>query len=253
MPGDVQTEAAGSGLMKQWLKLDWDVIAGVLAAVIALVLHFLHVAESGVVLAIVLALLALLLLRDLRAESRGHRLAEDVERLHVQLAEMQLSLVPADAILIGPHRLRHEFERFALDAYGEMIWYNVCCLMFKRQEVFDATLRMALDNPHVTALQLVCDENERALWESDVRPKVERCAGAGKMREPVWRKLPETISFMLADIRAHGEAEVLLSFWGEPFMARTTERSVPRYVFRVQKHSELIARLVEIERQSRME
>jgi hypothetical protein len=239
--------------MKRLLKFDWDVIAGVLAAVIALVLHFLHVAESGAVLAIILVLLALLLLRDLRAESRGHRLGEEVERLHTQLLEIHQFLVPPDAVLIGPHRLRHEFERFALDAHGEMTWYNVCCLMFKRQEIFDATLRVVLENPHVTSLQIISNETERPLWESEVLPKLKLCAAANKMRSPLWRKLPKTISFMLAEVRAHGQMEVLLSFWGEPFMARTIERSVPRYIFRVQKHSELVARLVELERQHRMD
>ena len=238
--------------MKQLLKFDWDVIAGVLAAVVALVLHFLHVAESDVVLAIILALLALLLLRDLRAESRSHRLADDVQGMHTQLYSIQQSLVPPDAILIGPHRLRSEFERFALEAQGEMVWYNVCCLMFKRQQVFDATLRVVLDSSHVTAVQLICDAKERPLWEKDVLPKVQACQGASKMRAPIWRDLSETISFMSAEVRAHGEPEVLLSFWGEPFMARTTERSVPRYIFRVQKHSELISRFAEIERQHRM-
>ncbi len=158
-----------------------------------------------------------------------------------------------DALLIGPHRLRHEFERFTLDAHGEMVWYNVCCLMFKRQEVFDATLRVAIDSPLITSLQLICDENERTLWESDVLPKIQRCQGAGKVHPPLWRKLPQTISFMLAEVRTHGQPEMLLSFWGEPFMARTIEKSVPRYVFRVQKHSELITRLAELERQARMD
>lgn len=90
------------------------------------------------------------------------------------------------------------------------------------------------------------------LWENDVLPKVQACKGAAKMRTPLWRTLAETISFISAEVRAHGQLEVLLSFWGEPFMARTIERSVPRYIFRVQKQSELIARLTEIARQQRM-
>jgi hypothetical protein len=39
--------------MKDLLRLDGDVIAGILAAVIALVLHLLHVANIEVVFAIV--------------------------------------------------------------------------------------------------------------------------------------------------------------------------------------------------------
>lgn len=239
-------------MKKVLFQYDWDVIAGVLAAVIALILHFLHIAEGDVVLAIILALLALLLLRDLRAEGRSHRLAEEIERINGRLLEVQQSLIPPDALLIGPQRLRQEFERFAVDAHGELTWYNVCCLMFKRQEVFDATLRLVIDNPHLNSIQLICDEGEKTLWESEVLPKIKRCAGAGKVRTPIWRKLPETISFISADMDAKGRAEILLSFWGEPFMARTIERSVPRYIFRVQQHSELIGRLAELERQHRM-
>lgn len=239
-------------MKKILLQYDWDVIAGVLAAVIAVILHFLHLAEGEVVITIILALVALLLLRDLRAESRSHRLVEQVERVNERLLEVQQALVSPDALLIGPQRLRQEFERFTLDAQGELTWYNVCCLMFKRQEVFDATLRLAIDNPHVTSIQLVCDEGERVLWESEVLPKIQKCIGASKVRPPRWGKLPETISFILADMGAKGRAEVLLSFWGEPFMARTIERSVPRYIFRVQHHSELVGRLAELERQHRM-
>lgn len=239
-------------MKKMLLQYDWDVIAGVLAAVVALALHFLHIAESEVVLAIMLALIALLLLRDLRSEGRSHRLAEEVERVNGRLLEIQQALVPPDALLIGPQRLLQEFERFAVDAQGDLTWYNVCCLMFKRQEVFDATLRMAIDNPQVTSIQLICDEREKTLWETEVKPKVQQCAGAAKVREPLWGNVPETISFILADTRAKGRAEVLLSFWGEPFMARTLERSVPRYIFRVQHHSELVGRLAELVRQHRM-
>lgn len=89
-------------MKKVLLRYDWDVIAGVLAAVIALVLHFLHIAESEVVLAIMLALVALLLLRDLRSEGRSHRLAEEVERVNGRLLEVQQALAPSDALLIGP-------------------------------------------------------------------------------------------------------------------------------------------------------
>lgn len=239
--------------MKRWLlKYDWDVLAGVLAAVIALILHFLHVAEAEIVLAMILALVALLLLRDLRGESHSQRLSDEVARISGQLQELQQTLTPADALLIGPQRLRQEFERFAADAQGDLTWYNVCCLMFKRQEVFDATLRRIIDNPQVTSVQLICDEREKVLWEAEVLPKVSCCAGAAKVRTPLWGQVPESISFILADVGSRGRTEVLLSFWGEPFMARTLDRSVPRYIFRVQQHSELIGRLTELLRQHRM-
>ena len=63
--------------------------------------------------------------------------------------------------------------------------------------------------------------------------------------------MKESVSFVLADREVEGHAEAQLSFWGEPFMARTTGRDVSRYIFHVQSHSEPIPRLVELERNYR--
>ena len=238
--------------MHKLLRIDWDIIAGIVAAVAAIVLHLLHVAESAVLLTIILVLLALLLLRSLRGEHRMDVLTDAASRAEGLLREVQTSLSPPDAILIGPRQLRKESERFTRAARGEMIWFNVCCLMFSRDEVFDTLLKPAITNPLVTAIQFVSDESEKEIWESTVLPKILKCAGHEKVRPPRWVSLPRTISFVLADIDADGRPEALLSFWGEPFMAYTTGQQVPRYIFRVQGRSELLPRLIELERQNRM-
>ncbi len=68
----------------------------------------------------------------------------------------------------------------------------------------------------------------------------------------MWTSLPEDVSFVLADTLDSGAPECLLSFWGEPFMARGVGRDVPRYIFHVTGHSELIERLVELDRTHRL-
>jgi len=83
-------------------------------------------------------------------------------------------------------------------------------------------------------------------------PKIKQCFGQEKVKEPRWSKLPETVSFILADTEPKGSPEALLSFWGEPFMARTTGKNVPRYIFWIQSHSELVSRLSELARHVRM-
>ena len=83
-------------------------------------------------------------------------------------------------------------------------------------------------------------------------PRIRECAGSGKVQEPRWRELPRTVSFILADMEPGGATEALLSFRGEPFMSRATGRQVPRYIFHVQRHSDLVTQLVELERQHRM-
>jgi hypothetical protein len=129
-----------------------------------------------------------------------------------------------------------------------MVWFNVCVLMFRPQTLFDTLLRPAIENPNVTVIQFILDESEKERWRDEVMPKVKACSGAAKLRQPIWCPLHESVSFILAETEPDRGIEVLLSFWGEPFMARTTERDVPRYLFHVQSDSELVTRLGELER-----
>ena len=77
--------------------------------------------------------------------------------------------------------------------------------------------------------------------------QIAACAGHARVRPPRWCKLERTLSFVLADSQHSGGCEALLSFWGEPFMAQATGRDVPRFVFHVHQHSELLPHLLELE------
>lgn len=238
--------------MKKLLRFDWDIIAGITAAVVAIVLHLLHIAHIEVLVTIILVLLALLLFRDLRRESQDERDAETLRQTKAGIQEVQQALEPPEAILIGPRNLRAESRRFVETARGHIVWFNVCFTMFKSQDVFDLLLEPAIENPLVDSIQFISSKNERALWDDYMLPKINRCAGSGKVAEPRWRELPETVSFILADMAPNGVTEALLSFWGEPFMSETTGQQVPRYIFRVQGHSDFVSQLVELERRQRM-
>ncbi len=238
---------------QHWLRrYDWDAIAGIVAAGIALILHLLHIVEPDVLLTITLVLLALLLLRQLRHEAREERVEETTGRTEQLLVTLQDTLTPPDVVLVGPRRLRAASEAFARQARGEMTWFNVCLLMFRPQELFDCLLRPAVENPQVTRIEFVLDEGERTNWRDHVVPKLAECHGREKVLEPRWCALHESVSFILADRSSDGQAEAQLSFWGEPFMARTTGRDVPRYIFHVHAHSELVPRLVELARTYRL-
>ena len=238
--------------MHRMLRIEWDAVAGVLAAVIAIVLHLLHVIETEVLSVITLVLLAAMFLRLLRSEHGQRRIADGVDRGERLLGQLALSAKPPDVVVIGPRDLRRASMEFSRNARGDMVWFNVCLSMFERQPLFDALLRPAIENPAVTAVTFVLDAGQRPRWERDVRPKVAACNGAGKVAEPVWTSLPEAVSFILADTLGTGGTECLLSFWGEPFMARGVGRDVPRYIFHVTGHSELIERLVELDREHRL-
>jgi hypothetical protein len=232
-------------------NLDWEAVAGVVAAVAALVLHVLHVADEGVLLAVVLVLLAIILLRDLRRETREERQTALLESSAGAIPQLRALLAAPDVLLIGPRNLRGASEGFARGARGEMLWYNVCLLMFAPQDLYDALLRPAVENPRVTSIQFVLDRREEQRWRETVLPKLGQTTGREKVREPRWVPLPETVSFIIAE-GSDGEKEAHLSFWGEPFMSHTTGGDLPRYVFHVQSGSELIGRLEDLGHQSRL-
>lgn len=133
-----------------------------------------------------------------------------------------------------------------------MTWFNMCCLMFRRQETYDLLIKVALANPKVTAINFLLHESEREAWQTLLLPRIHASSEADKVGEVRWLRTTESISFILSEVEEEGRVEALISFWGEPFMARITEHQVPRYVLRVRGHSDLLPRLAELVRQHRM-
>jgi len=234
--------------LKRFLSYEWDAIAGIATAVVATILHLLHLVDENVILPIVLALMALLFINFMRHTRNNEITAEQVDRTEHAVARLQAGLKLPEVILIGPQHLRTANEHFVRHMRGDTIWFNVCLSMYRPQPLFDALLRPAVENPLVSSIEFVLDESQKELWRHVVQPKIAGCAGHEKVREPRWRQLKKNVSFILADSHLSDGTEALLSFWGEPFMAETSERQVPRFIFHVQKHSELLPHLVELER-----
>jgi hypothetical protein len=231
-------------------EIEWEAVAGILAAVLALVLHFLHIVDESVLLQITLVLMAFLFISHLRRESETENLSESVAHTERTVEEIRASIDTPDLELIGPAQLRPRSTQFGQGARGEMIWFNVCLLMFVPQDLFDALLRPPIENPNVSSIQFVLDESERERWNTQVKPKVRECKGAETVQEPIWRDLDDNVSFILRGTE-NEQTDALLSFWGEPFMARTTQ-DVPRYIIHVARDSELIPQLQDIEREHRL-
>ncbi|QDX82833.1 hypothetical protein B9N43_04220 [Denitratisoma sp. DHT3] len=234
--------------LQRLLSLEWDAIAGIAAAVVALILHLLHIVDQHVVLPIVLALIALLFVNFMRHARNNEVTAEQVDRTAHAVSKIQSALELPEVVLVGPRHLRTVNEKFVKHMSGETIWFNLCLSMYRPMPLFDALLRPAVENPMVSSIQFVLDESQKALWQQVILPRISSCAGHAKVREPQWRQLDKTISYILADSQSSGGCEALLSFWGEPFMAQATTRDVPRYIFHVQRHSELLPHLEELAR-----
>ncbi len=233
-------------------RLDIEAVAGLIAAILAHVLHLLHIIEPDILLVVIMVILALMLIRDFRREDRDERTAQSWQHSEAMLAQLVESVRPPETTLVGPATLREESSAFSQQARGDMVWFNVCLSMFEPQILFDTLLRPALENPRTTSVRFILDEGERERWERAVLPKARALGAEAKLGEPVWTSLQEPVSCILAELETTGRTEALLSFWGEPFMARSRGRDVPRYIFRVHAHSELITHLSELVRGYRM-
>jgi len=233
---------------KRLLDLEWDAIAGIIAAVAAIALHLLHLVDEHVILPIVLALIGLLFINFMRHTRNNELTAEEVSRIAHAVTRIQATLKHPDVLLVGPRNLLSAYERFVRTMSGDTVWFNVCLSMYRSDRLFDSLLRPAVENPMVASIQFILDESQRELWQREIRPRIAACPGHAKVRDPRWHELSRTASYILADNQLSGGAEALLSFWGEPFMAQTTDRDVPRYIFHVQRHSELLPHLEELVR-----
>ena len=83
-------------MLKRLLKQDWEVIAVLLAALIALILHFLHITEIDLLMAIAIVLLAMFLIRDIKRESQAGHFASVEDRIKNSLIDIQSSLTLPD-------------------------------------------------------------------------------------------------------------------------------------------------------------
>jgi len=111
-------------------KHDWDAVAGIAAAVVALILHLFHVVQIDILLTISLVLGAIILLRQLRHEDREERVDATTARTEQMIAKLQDAMRQPDLVLIGPRHLRSSSQTFAHPAQGEIVWFNVCLLNF---------------------------------------------------------------------------------------------------------------------------
>ena len=252
MPKHPHQKDKTSDTLKRIVGFDWETLAGLIAAVTAIVLHFLHIVAPDVLLVIAVILMALLFLRDVRREREDERVIAILERNEQLITRLQAELKPPEMDVIGPAHIRDASERFSREAYGEMIWFHVCLLMFKPQWLFDVMLRPAIENPAVTRILFVIDPAQRDLWHDHVLPKVQECSGREKVVEPHWVELDESVSIILSANSVSRQTECLLSFWGEPFMSHAVGRDVPRYVCHVKGHSELAIHLHELIRKYRL-
>jgi len=237
--------------MNNLFKQDWDGLAGIIAAVSAIILHIFHVVDTSILLSVIVILVSLIFIRGLRRDHRMERIEENLFKTQTTLKKFHATLVPSEVQLVGPEELREVTQDFSTRARGEMIWFNVSPLMFKRQEVFDSVLRPAIENSQVDSIQFILDESKRSIWEGELVSKIEALPKSEKIKEPFWSTIEDNVSIIASNFRQENQTECLVSIWSEPFMLSTVGHEIPRYIFHVFPKSKLLGRLTDLIRQHR--
>ncbi len=236
---------------RKLFTLEWDAIAGIIAAVIATILHLLHIVDEHVILPIILALIALLFINFLKHTKNTEAEAEQLEHTKKILEKIRADLAAPEAVLVGPNRLHEQHQTFIGQMKGEVVWFNVCLSMYQTEHQFAALMLPALENRKVESIQFILDTTQRELWDASIFPRIERLPFACKIKPPQWRSLSKTIALIVSDLHSPEATEALISFWGEPFMSEAMGQSVPRFVLHVHAHSELLPYLKELVRSHR--
>lgn len=229
--------------LKNLFKLEWDAIAGIIAAIVAIVLHFLHIAQTELLLPILLALIGLLFINFLRHAKNNEVTAETVDKIHKQIDTVQSSLKGSDIELIGPRKLRSEHERFLMEIGGDVIFFNICLKMYSSEAMFNTLLRPLFDNPRVSSVSFILDIKQQNDWQHTIVSRLSGHPRLNILRTPKWSNLEASLSFIMAEQSQSQGVEALLSFWGEPFMSRQTGTDTPRYIFWLKKYNELLPHL----------
>lgn len=237
--------------IRKFLTLEWDAIAGIIAAVIATILHLLHIVDEHVILPIILALIALLFINFLRHTKNTEVEAEQLEETRELVAKIQASLASPEVVLVGPNQLHATYESFLRRMKGDVLWFNVCLSMYQSEQQFATMMLPALENQKIDSVEFILDSSQKELWDAVISPRIGKMSSARTIKQPQWRCLSKTIALIISDYHSSNCTEALISFWGEPFMTEHISRSVPRFVLHVHSHSELLPYLKELIRSHR--
>lgn len=236
--------------LRRLLAVEWDIVSGILAAVTAMILSYFSVVDATMVRAILLLLCALILVREFRNDYRLDINRELLDVIHHELRDIRETIGETDVVVIGALAMRHEVRDFASHVRGDVTWYNVCPRMFRREDVFTATLAQLIANPEVTSIHVFCNPCERDAWESIVAPRLRAMDREGKVGSPTFQPLSPAVSFVMGEREGMKHPHALVAILAEPFARQGTAPIMPRYLFRVQNHRDIISDMAELARAS---
>lgn len=221
--------------MKETIEL--DILAIVIASILGIVLHALHILPEAYVTSLILLLLAL------HAIHGATQASKDSE-VHKRLLDAAERIEEPDVRLLNTEEVFERGRDLALNNKGEMWWFNTP-LGIRNDAVFERILKPAIENPNTSKIVFILDKKFKTIWEEEVEPKIDKCKSKEKVETPRFRSIDEKTAFRMIDTDpGRGLKEAHVTFLEKPFTykAEREEPAIfyPRYALQVKSHSKLI-------------
>jgi hypothetical protein len=110
---------------KKLLTADWEIVAGLAAAVGVIVLKFLHLVHAETMLTLAIVMLAGLFLRELRRETVVDKFIEDIAEIQASVKQLSLHQADQGSLLITPAAMNDAMRLFSRRASGTCVFKYV--------------------------------------------------------------------------------------------------------------------------------
>ena len=225
--------------LKRLLKTDWEIIAGIAAAVGVIILKFLHIVDEETMLTLAIVLLAGLFIRELRRESVFDKFSENLDEMQAGIQQLRGHYADQGSSLVTPAAMHDAMCAFSRRAKGICVFKHVSPFMFKKEAYFDAFLKPMIERDAVSEVIFIINDDEKEKFDLYIRPKTDACDGGSKVAQPILADNPDGNGIIACNCGLTADFEALITFFSEPFMVKYGENWVPKFALHVLPGSEV--------------
>jgi hypothetical protein len=225
--------------VKKLLKTDWEIVAGLLAAVGVIVLKFLHIVDEETMLTLAIVLLAGLFLRELRRELVFDKFAENLNEIEASVKQLTVHYADQGSTLVTPSAMNDSMCAFSQRAKGVCVFKHVSPFMFNKVSHFNGFLKPMLEHDAVSEVIFIINDDEKDDYNRYVKAKIDTCDGATKVAEVITAENTDGNGIIAFNCGLSEGFEALITFFSEPFMVKYNENWVPKFAMHVLPDSEV--------------
>ena len=225
--------------LKKLLKTDWEIIAGLAAAVAVIILKLLHLVEAETMLTLAVVLLAGLFMRELRREAVIDKFAANIDKTQAGVQQLMIHYADQGSSLVTPSGMHDAMCAFSRRATGVCVFKHVSPFMFKKQANFDSFLKPMIEHDAVSEVVFIINEDEAENFNFHIKQKADDCDGGSKIAKPILADNTDANGIIACNCGLTEGFEALITFFSEPFMVKYGENWVPKFALHVLPESEV--------------